>query len=291
MGRTMATQWYIAKNGARRGPFSGAELQALLADCGVRGDDLVWCEGMPAWLPARNIFKLPRSEHSPQHEAHAVEDDFAEEIRIAPARPAFPGKLVSPGFFLFSILMFLLPWVEVRCNGFTAVTQSGLQSCFGAYTEAVGLGDARLQNQPGFAMHHERVKAAPLMWFYGLLLLAGLVLGLALPISMPRLTALASCAIVAFVLTVVQLSIGFPIAELVDKANANGMLRQQLQQQPMPMPIPIFGPVPGQGDLVWVSTTPWCWLGILMTLGATGGLAIEHSVIFANKRRRRRGFD
>ena len=280
----MATQWYIAKNGVRRGPYGGGELQRLIADGDVRGDDLVWCEGMPAWQPARVIFESPPADEPAAREHPAADDDWIEDIRIAPVRSQFPGKLVSPAFFLLSILMFLLPWVDVRCNGFTAATQSGLQSCFGTFSEAVGAGDMRLQNQPGFAMNNH-VDAAPLMWFYGLLLLAGLILGLALPIGMARLTALASCAIVAFVLAVIQLSIGFPIGDLVNRANANGMLQQQLRQQPMPMPVPIFGPRAGQPNLVWVSTTPWFWLGILTTLGVTGGLMIEHKLIFADKRR------
>jgi hypothetical protein len=291
-GRQMSTQWYIAKNGARRGPYSGAELRALVQDGEVRADDLVWCDGMPAWLPARNVLKPPRSAES-EKRGPLVGDDEPEEVySLRRARSAFPGKLVSPGFFLFAILMFLLPWVEVRCNGFTAASQSGLQSCFGTFTEAIGMAERHLQNQPGFAMNNEHVKPAPLMWLYGMLILMGFILGLALPVGVPRLTALGACAILAFVIAVIQLAIGFPIADVAGRANADVNLRRQIEQQPFPMPMPIFGPQPVRGgNLVWISTTPWFWFGILMTLGVTGALALEHVVIFAQPRHRRRADD
>jgi len=244
---------------------------------------------MPDWVPARNVLQASRPE--PALRRRYDEDDY-EEDRQPRQRSQFPGKLVSPGFFLFAIFMFVLPWVDVRCNGFTAVSQSGLQTCFGDYSESLMMAQRRLRNEPGFRINEEKVKPAPLMWFYGLLILAGLILGLALPIGLPRLAALTVCGVLGFGLAIVQFSIGFPIAQQVAKANADANVRREIQnQQPVPFAPPLMVAIPGQADVVWVSTTPWFWFGILVTLGVTGALALEHGVIFAERKRRRRAYD
>jgi hypothetical protein len=283
----MATQWYIVKNGDRRGPYTGEQLQALADDGTLRFHDLVWCEGMTDWVPAKNVLQASRSVPPPRRRRE--EDDDYEEDRQPAERSQFPGKFVSPGFFLFAVLMFFLPWVDVRCNGFTAASQSGFQACQGDYTESVIMAERRLHNQPGFRLNNERIKPAPLLWVYGLLVVAGLVLGLALPIGKARMIALTVCAVVAFGLMIMQLAIGFPIAEQVAKANADPNMRQQIrnEQPPFPFPQPMFVAGPGQPDFVWVSTTPWFWFGAIVTLGVTAALALEHGVIFAPKRRRR----
>lgn len=281
----MATQWYIVQDGDRRGPYSGAELQALADDGKLRPRDMVWCDGMPDWVPAKNVLK-------PTARRRRDEDDDYEEDRQPRKRSQFPGKLLTPGFFLFAIFMFLLPWVDVRCNGVSAVSQSGLQACIGDYSESFVMVQRRLRNEPGFRMDNERVKPAPLLWFHGILILAGLILGLALPVGMPRLVALTLCGVLGFGAALVQMWIGFPIAAQVAKANADPNLRREIQNQPQfPFPQPMFVPRAGQADVVWVTTTPWFWFGALITLGATGALGLEHGVIFAEKKRRRRAYN
>jgi uncharacterized RDD family membrane protein YckC len=44
-------QWYYANAGAQAGPIDEAELDRLVGQGLVRGDTLVWREGMPAWQP------------------------------------------------------------------------------------------------------------------------------------------------------------------------------------------------------------------------------------------------
>jgi TM2 domain-containing membrane protein YozV len=51
----MATEWFYAHGGDRRGPVSEDELKTLAADGRLRPGDLVWQAGMEAWAPARTV--------------------------------------------------------------------------------------------------------------------------------------------------------------------------------------------------------------------------------------------
>src|SRR5436309_8567941 len=113
----MATQWYVSIDGDRRGPCSGEELQAMADDGRLAPRDLVWCEGMPDWVPAKNVLMMDRPEPARRRRRYDEADDDYDEVPVGKSRSQFPGKLVSPGFFLFAVFMFLLPWVDVRCNG------------------------------------------------------------------------------------------------------------------------------------------------------------------------------
>jgi predicted Zn finger-like uncharacterized protein len=56
-------QWYYQDGAKQRGPVSWAELKRMAADGDLSPEDLVWGEGMPAWIEARLIPKLfPREE-------------------------------------------------------------------------------------------------------------------------------------------------------------------------------------------------------------------------------------
>jgi len=54
----MGDTWFYAKGGQQVGPVSFAEVQALLANGGLRVDELVWTEGMPQWMPAGQVPQL-----------------------------------------------------------------------------------------------------------------------------------------------------------------------------------------------------------------------------------------
>jgi hypothetical protein len=285
----MGTQWYIVREGERRGPYSGAELQDLADDGKLHPRDMVWCEGMPDWVPAKNVLDVPAASRSNRRQRDR--DDLEEGADETRPSSQFPGRLVTPGFFCFSFLMFFLPWVDVRCNGMTALSQSGFQACIGDYSESILMAERRQGNQPGFRMKGDKVRPAPLLWIYGLLIAFGMIGGIALSVGVPRLISLFLCGFVGFVLLMIQLMVGFPITEQVKKANADPNLRREIENNQMfPFAqVPPF-PLPGAGgrDLVWVNMTPWFWIGALSTFGAIGGLALEHAVIFATGKKRHR---
>ena len=52
------SQWYYTRGGERQGPIERVELDSLVRGGGISPDDLVWCEGMADWKPAREVAEL-----------------------------------------------------------------------------------------------------------------------------------------------------------------------------------------------------------------------------------------
>ena len=48
-------RWWYRKNGSETGPVDETTLQQTLASGGLGADELVWTEGMPQWVPARQV--------------------------------------------------------------------------------------------------------------------------------------------------------------------------------------------------------------------------------------------
>ena len=48
-------EWYYAKDNRQQGPVSAAELKQLAAGGELRPGDLVWCEKLDDWTPAKKV--------------------------------------------------------------------------------------------------------------------------------------------------------------------------------------------------------------------------------------------
>lgn len=48
--------YHVARNNQKLGVFAGADAQARYQSGEILPSDLVWCEGMPAWRPAAEVF-------------------------------------------------------------------------------------------------------------------------------------------------------------------------------------------------------------------------------------------
>src|SRR2546422_10206166 len=108
----VATDWYLVQDGQKYGPYSATDLQRMVDDGRVRGNDLVWHEGMGDWQPARAVLDPPRSrvslsEPSPMR-PQVGEGDPLVEARISRPTSQFPGRLLTPSFFFLALLLFLL---------------------------------------------------------------------------------------------------------------------------------------------------------------------------------------
>lgn len=296
----MESQWYLTRRGQKYGPYSPQELQNLAEEGKLAPEDMLWREGLDSWQPARLVLAehfskttappLPGPARQRSSRFEPEDDEDYPSIRRRETPPGqFPGRLISPGFFLLSVFFFLLPWVDVRCDHMIVVaSQSGLQASIGTYSESAVAMNERLQrrNEPLFNPQDEHVRPAVLLMAYGILLLAGLIAGLVIPVGKVRLIILAICSGVAFSLLAIQVAVGFPIYEPVARANARQL---QLNQPIFPMPPPgPFGPAPGPGNRLTTDLTFVFWLAFLFTLGPVGGLMIEHLAVFKPKRRRER---
>lgn len=62
---------YLIKlpDGTQMGPFPWEKIDKLYASRRISGDDLVWTEGMPAWLPLREVQKQKAEPHPQQTDA------------------------------------------------------------------------------------------------------------------------------------------------------------------------------------------------------------------------------
>jgi hypothetical protein len=61
----MATAWHYVQNGQSLGPVPEEELKAMLAAGSLRGEDLVWTQGMAAWTPAGQVPELRPAPPAP----------------------------------------------------------------------------------------------------------------------------------------------------------------------------------------------------------------------------------
>jgi hypothetical protein len=46
----MSIAWHYMKDGAQTGPATADEIKALIASGAIKGDTLVWREGLPSWV-------------------------------------------------------------------------------------------------------------------------------------------------------------------------------------------------------------------------------------------------
>jgi hypothetical protein len=127
----------------------------------------------------------------------------------------------------------------------------------------------------------ERIAVAPMIIVVGFLILAGFILGLALPTGLPRIIATGLPALACFVILIVQAAAGFPVKTNVDRANRDRKV-DPFAPPAFPAPGP-FGPPFRPGDRLEVSTTPWYWLTAVFSMGVVGALLIEHLAIFRTR--------
>ncbi len=76
----MSNSWHYMKNGAQTGPATTDEIKALLSSGAIKGDTLVWREGLASWV------------------AVSSQSEFAGAVPVAPPpAPAAAGAAGGPG--------------------------------------------------------------------------------------------------------------------------------------------------------------------------------------------------
>jgi hypothetical protein len=158
-------------------------------------------------------------------------------------------RFISPGTFGAAVILFFLPWTDLSCNGPTGkmqmITQSGYQSAVGEASEGEGFTKLReeMGPQPGMPGMKAEVKLdandflkkihqkgaekdtadttekAPLLWLYLVLLVGGAVVPVFLPAAQIRGAIILGFVGFAVLLLILQMVLGFPLANDAAKAN------------------------------------------------------------------------
>ncbi len=218
-----------------------------------------------------------------------------------PERPSV-WRFLSPGTFGVAVILFFLPWTDLSCNGPTGkmqmITQSGYQSAVGEASEGEGFAKLReeMGPQPGMPGMKAEVKLdandflkkihqkgaeketadttekAPLLWLYLVLLVAGAVVPVVLPTAQIRGAIILGFVGFAVLLLVLQMVLGFPLAN--DAAKANSEMKQAGD-----MGRNGFGPGLKLGGKVEIKSSylPSFW-GTLLCLVASAGLGVVQVV-------------
>lgn len=78
-------QWYYSKGAIQLGPLSQGELAAKIASGEITPVDLVWREGMAAWLPVASMPELNASEPSQSpYTPPSVRDNAPQYLQFIP---------------------------------------------------------------------------------------------------------------------------------------------------------------------------------------------------------------
>jgi hypothetical protein len=152
------------------------------------------------------------------------------------ARALSLWRFGSPASLLLALVIFFLPWVEVRCDrpfgergSKTLAVQSGLQAAYGGYTEAPLTNTDRserdrLEAEVRTLRGEPAVSWSPLMAVYPLVLLGGCLIGVRVRRDWARRTALVGCSLAAGLLLLLQASRGFSLERAVRTLDAKGQL-------------------------------------------------------------------
>jgi DNA-directed RNA polymerase subunit RPC12/RpoP len=211
---------------------------------------------------------------------------LADDPRLKATNPPRWWRPVSPSFLILSLLLFPLPWIEVRCSsgemyGKVLASQSGLQSIYGGETLHPALEAERVKREKAHLPDTSRRTThsgdfgffdsfAPTMLLYPLLLVGAAFIGFFLRPSLQRSALICAFAGVAFLLLLLQAAIGFPLERRVNKA----MVAAAAEREPFD---------DGAGTMAAlafdVRYTGWFWVGLLSNVAALLALALEWFVI------------
>jgi hypothetical protein len=233
-------------------------------------------------------------EASEEHSGESIRCSRCGELQLVPgllpvalgARPEPWGvsarrltpplrRAASPSLLLVALILFTLPWTEVRCNGPGAsgethvlVEQSGLQAACGKYSLNASLRDLAPDRDKELRARISESKDADTwsgwMVLYGVLLVSGLVCGVLLRRSGLRRAVLVGCSAAAALVLAHQVRIGFPIEQGVDPVARHEIRVGQL------FSVTTQGP-----PALEIHRTVWLWLSIAVVLGAMGAAAAD----------------
>ena len=144
-----SVEWYYAKDNKQHGPVSAAELRQLATRGEIAPTDLVWCEKLDTWTPARKVGGLfdegaaappppPSSGEAPPKPAPPkpappgeAPPVFAKSQRAFARSPKLPTRHVFDVVLDFARAQFTLQFVDLTSKIFTLAGHYGLYLAMG----------------------------------------------------------------------------------------------------------------------------------------------------------------
>jgi hypothetical protein len=108
-------QWWYRKNGVETGPVDESALQQALSSAMLTPDDPIWTEGMPQWLPARQV---PGVMRPTQDASWPQQGPTEQEVQtrgptsytansLAPGEKILYAARISPMIFVLPGILFI----------------------------------------------------------------------------------------------------------------------------------------------------------------------------------------
>ena len=100
-----ATEWHYAKNGEQLGPVSSSQLRRMAENGELQPSDLIWREGLAAWIPASKLAGLrfaTSAEPTTQPEQCTAQSDQSKS-KVAPIISWLMTRLKTPTFKMYAI--------------------------------------------------------------------------------------------------------------------------------------------------------------------------------------------
>ena len=221
----------------------------------------------------------------------------------AKARPS-PLRWISPGTFGAAAILFFLPWTDLSCNGPTGkmqlVTQSGYESAVGEGSEGEGFSKLRemgpmgggnkadvkfdfkeIRNKgPAGKANTDKEEKAPLLWVYLVLLVAGAIVPVLVAQNQVRGAIILGLVGFAILLLVLQMILGFPLANMAADFNKEIKDMGDLGKGGMGPDLKLGG------KMEMKSSYLMAFWGSILLLVASGALGLVQIVTGAPKRAR-----
>jgi hypothetical protein len=204
-------------------------------------------------------------------------------------------RLPTCAHLWFVFFLFFLPWVNVSCNGRTLLTQTGLQTCHGAFTvdpkfEKMARDDRGLQNEnllkpkldeppPWSVLSIIYVTFVFLGGLIGFLCIACVVLRLHTFAAATHLFSLGLGG-AAFLALGSQMLIGFPIDRHLKQQIEKSRAEQERRNAQFG-----FRPMPNDGFDAWFDVeakySAWLWLSLVLSSVSVPIFLLEFVILIA----------
>jgi GYF domain 2 len=147
----MNDNWFVLIDGQQMGPYSSEDFSQYVQEGRIRGEMLVWAEGMPEWLPAREVPGLiPQKAETAAAPTSWVPPGTRASTSITPTKSvslSTPTSSLTHGpsagaypFFLTKTASFSL-WLWMLLGGYLLLILGIIFIVIGSKSQAAG-GDA-----------------------------------------------------------------------------------------------------------------------------------------------------